>query len=347
VPVRLNNIYAEKIKFKNMYEAYRRAAKGKRETKEVVLFEMDLASNLIEILRDLYGDKYTFSEYRKFKVYDPKERDILSLPFRDRVVHQWYVEEFIKPVYNSKFIKDSYACIEEKGLHLAMQTFQKYMRKAYKENKNFYILKCDIKKYFYSIDKNILYKIIEKQYKDKRFLDFTKRILFQNSQGDVGIPIGNYTSQYFANIYLNQLDHFVKEKLRVKYYIRYMDDFLLILSNKEECKKVKILIEDFLNKNLNLTLNQKTNYFPNKNGVHFCGFRVYRDRIKLSNRNKKSINKRIKKWNKKYKAKKLDLKKAGNQLVSWLGHASHESNNLTVKSVLKKCKWIYNEKENI
>lgn len=187
--VRINNIYEDKIKFKNIYYAYKRACKGKKQNKEVILFELDLANNLLSILQDLYNDKYIFSQYRKFIIYEPKEREILALPFRDRVVHQWYVEEFIKPFYKDRFIKDSYACIEGRGLHLAIKTFQKYMRQAYKENENFYILKCDIQKFFYSIDKKTLFDIISKKYKDKRFLGLTRKIIFENSNGDISIPI--------------------------------------------------------------------------------------------------------------------------------------------------------------
>ena len=343
MPVRSNNIYVDKIKFKKMYEAYKRAAKEKRENREVVLFELDLAMNLLSILVDLKNDTYSFSDYRKFTIYDPKQREILSLPFRDRVVHQWYVEEFIKPIFIPKFIKDSYACIEGRGVHLAINTFQSYMRKAYRENENFYILKCDISKFFYSIDKQILYKIIERQYKDKRFLWITKKIIFQHSTEDVGIPIGNYTSQYYANIYLNQLDHYIKEVLRVKYYVRYMDDFLLILPNKEESKRVKQVLEKYLKDVLNLKLNKKTNYFPNKNGVKFCGFQIYRNKIKLANANKKRMNKRVREWNKKYARKTLDFKNASVSLGSWEGHAKHETNQITIKTMRQKCKWLYKE----
>ena len=341
--IRKNNIYDDKIKFKKMFAAYRRAAKEKRENREVILFELDLASNLLSILIDLKNNKYSFSNYRKFTIYDPKQREILSLPFRDRVVHQWYVEEFIKPAFIPKFIKDSYACIEGRGVHSAINTFQRYMRIAYRENENFYILKCDISKFFYSIDKQILYKIIERQYKDKRFLDLTKKIIFQHSTGDVGIPIGNYTSQYFANIYFNQLDHYVKEELSIKYYVRYMDDFLLILPSKTESKRVKKIVENYLKDTLNLQLNKKTNYFPNKNGVNFCGFKIYRKKIKLSNSNKKKINKRVREWNKQYEKKSLDFKTASISFRSWNGHARHETNQITMKSMKQKCKWIYKE----
>lgn len=220
------------------------------------------------------------------------------------------------------------------------------MRKAYKENKNFYILKCDIQKFFYSINKEVLYKIIEKKYKDKHFLDFTKKLIFHNvPTGNVGIPIGNYTSQYFANIYMDKLDHYIKEVLKVKYYVRYMDDFILLTPSKEKSKELKNDIENFLKIKLKLKFNKKTNYFPNKNGVHFCGFRIYRNRVLLSNYNKKSINKRIRKWNRDYKKKKLNLIETGQKFKSWKGHAMHETNAITVKSAIKKCKWIYKEED--
>ena len=112
------------------------------------------------------------------------------------------------------------------------------MQKKYQNNQEFYILKCDISKFFYSIDKEIVYQLLEKRIKDREFLAFSKDILVQHSHKKIGIPIGNYTSQYFANIYLNELDHFIKEKLQVKYYVRYMDDFVLLLDTKEESKKI-------------------------------------------------------------------------------------------------------------
>lgn len=156
---------------------------------------------------------------------------------------------------------------------------------------------------------------------------------------------GNYTSQYFANIYMNELDHYIKEKLKIKYYVRYMDDFLLILPNKDKSKETKYILEEFLRKKLCLKLNKKTNYFPNKNGVKFCGFKIYTNRIMLSNSNKKGINKKIRKWNKKYECGSLDLMETGAKFTSWKGHAMYETNQVTVKSAIQKCKWIYKEQK--
>jgi retron-type reverse transcriptase len=138
----------------------------------------------------------------------------------------------------------------------------------YQKNKEFYILKCDIAKFFNSIDKEILYKIISRKVKDKKFLSCTHRVLFDGTY-KIGIPIGNYTSQFFANIYLNELDHFVKEVLRVKYYVRYMDDFILLLDNKAQAIEVRKRLDEFLDSKLHLKLNKKTNYFKCKQGVNF------------------------------------------------------------------------------
>lgn len=322
-----------------MLNAYRRAAKGKHDNKEVILYEMDLASYLMEILRDLQKGSYRPGVYRKFIIYEPKRREIRALPFKDRVVHQWYVEEFIKPIFLPKFIVDTYACIQKRGLHAAIEKLRDYMKKKYKENEAFYILKCDISKFFYSIQKDILINIISRYVKDADFLELTKKIIYDGT-GKVGIPIGNYTSQFFANIYLNELDHFVKEKLGVKYYIRYMDDFVLLLDSKEQCKEIKQKMGEFLTNKLKLQFNHKTNYFKNRQGVTFCGYRIFIHKILLKTDSKKKIYKKVKTWNKLYNKKELDLENAYVRLRSWVAHAEHADSEKLIKNVKKKCLWL-------
>ena len=341
MPRRINNIFYQKVKFKKMYEAYERASKGKHQNKEVILFEMNLGENLLSILNDIYYGKYKIGIYRKFLVYEPKERMILALPFRDRVMQQWYVEEFIKPIFLPKMITQNYACIKNRGSHLAVKTLKKYMNLKYKKNPNFYILKVDVSKFFNSIDKNILYSLIEKRVKDKAFLNCTKGLIFDGTTK--GIPIGNYTSQFFANIYLTELDHFVKESLRIKYYVRYMDDFILLIDSKEEAIQVLEKIRRFLNEKLKLNINKKTNYFKAKQGVTFLGYHVYIDKIRLLNSNKKRIYKKVKTWNKLYNENNLDLLKAAESLKAWMGHASLGDNYKYIKKIKQKCKWYYNE----
>ncbi len=340
MPKRVNNIFYSKLKFKNMLEAYERSAEEKHYNKEVILYEMDLASNIVKVLKELYSGQYRTSKYREFTIYEPKQRIIKALPFKDRVVQQWYVEEFIKPIFLPKFIEDTYACIPTKGVHQAVHKLRKYTYIMSKKNSDFYFLKCDISKFFNTIHKETLYKIMERYVKDKYFLNHTKLLIYSDDS-PIGIPIGNYTSQYFANIYLNMLDHYIKENLNVKYYVRYMDDFAMVLNSKEECKEILEKIKKFLNEKLKLKLNKKTNYFKAKQGINFCGYKIFATHILLKKTNKSKMYKKIKIWNELYKKNKLDLKETFLKLTSWEGHAKNADTYFLRKKVRDKCDWLY------
>ena len=305
MPKTIKNVFDDNLTFVKLIEAHQRASLNKRSHKDVILFEMDLESNVANLMKKIKDGTYHSGKYHEFYVYEPKQRLIKSLPYIDRVVHQWYVEEFIKPYMLPRFISKSFACIEERGAHLAVDYLQKYMRIMKRNCGSYYILKCDIKKYFYSIDRNVLYSILERYIGDEKLLDFTKVILFEDKE-TVGIPIGNYTSQYFANIYLNTLDHFVKEKLRVKYYLRYMDDFILLCKTKEEARDYKQILEEFINEVLHLEFNKKTRYYPSSMGVDFCGYKIYETHRLIRKRSKDKMRRRIRKWNKDYRAGTLD-----------------------------------------
>ena len=330
----IKNVFDEHLTFVKLLEAEQRASIGKKNKKEVILFEMDLETNIIKILNELKNDTYKFGKYRSFIIYEPKERLIRSLPFRDRIVHQWYIEEFIKPFMYKRFIKDTYACLDDKGTHKAVEITQKYMKRMKKKYGKYYILKCDIKKYFYSIDKSILINILSNLISDKKLMSFTYKILADGE--NISIPIGNYTSQWFANIYLNELDHYVKEKLCVKYYVRYMDDFIFLLKDKEECKLVLNNIRAFLSEKLHLELNHKTKYYPSTMGINFCGFRIFETHRLLRNRCKKKIKKNINLWNRLYLEKKLNKHKVLLCWNSFLGHASHGSSYNFVNKLVDK-----------
>lgn len=214
--------FDSKLTFEKFLAAHKRASKVKNNSIDVMKYNIDLESNIQNLIYEIKHNTYKLGKYKEFTVYEPKERIIKSLPYRDRIVHQWYVEEFIKPFFLKRFINDNYACIENKGTHKAIDRLQKMMIVCKRKYESYYIVKCDIKKFFYNIDKNILYTILKNKINDKKLLNFS-RILIFGDDGDVSIPIGNYTSQFFANIYLNELDHYVKEELQIKYYIRYMD----------------------------------------------------------------------------------------------------------------------------
>lgn len=321
MPKTIRNIFDQKLTFEKLIEAEERASLGKKKRKEIILFEMDLETNITKILNEIKSGNYRFGNYREFIIYEPKKRLIKSLPYRDRIVHQWYIVEFIKPFYFPRFIRDSYACIDNRGTHAAVLRVQKYMRKMKKTYGNYYVLKCDIKKFFYSINIDILISILSKKIKDKKLFEFTKLIL--QSKDKKGIPIGNYTSQFFANIYLNELDYYIKDVLKIKYYVRYMDDFILLLDNKEKAKEVNKKINDYVCSKLDLELNRKTRYYPSKEGIDFCGYRIFENYILLRKRFKRKMKKTIKKWNKLYHDNKINMKKMELSYNSFLAHASH------------------------
>ena len=340
---KIKNCFYKKLTFQNFIDAEKRARKHKIYKFEVINYELNLENNLINLINKLKNKSYRLGKYYKFKIKEPKERTIKALPYEDRIVQQWYIEEFIIPYITPKFIFSSFSCIKNRGSHLAISTLYKYMKKIYYKNKSFWILSCDIKKFFYNIKPKILYHILEKYIEDSDLMFLTKLLIYDSREVNEtsGIPVGNYTSQYYANIYLNGLDQYIKRTLKIKYYVRYMDNFVLLLNSKEECKKIKELIRVFLSDSLNLELNTSSNYFPNKNGVTFCGFRIFTTHILLKNSNKRLIKKRVNKWNKKFKNKQLDISQAVQSYNSWYGHASHcNSYNLTSK-ISNNCNFLY------
>lgn len=317
----IRNVFDSKLTFIKLIEAHERSSKSKKCHTDVIRFETNLESNITNLCNEIKNNRYKMGNYREFIVKEPKERLIKALPYRDRIVHQWYIGEFIKPFIVKRFIKDSYACIDNKGTHKAVDNLQIYMQKMQRNFGNYYILKCDISKFFYNIDRKILLNILGSYIKDSKLMNFTS-ILIGNLD-EIGIPIGNYTSQFFANIYLNELDHYVKDDLKIKYYLRYMDDFVLLVESKEKAKQLLNKIDLFVNDILHLKLNKKTSYFPNKNGVDFCGYKIFETHILLRKRNIKKMKKTISILNKKYVANNLDMNEVIIKLSSFKAHAKH------------------------
>lgn len=315
--------------------AHERAKKGKMSRYEVLDFEFNLENYIVNLVEKIRNNQYRLGQYREFKIYEPKERIIKALPYIDRVVHQWYIHEFIKPYIVPKLIKDTYACFDGRGTHKAVAMVQKYMRIMKRENKEYYILKMDIKKFFYNIDHEILMNILIKYIKDKKLLAFTALMIFNDNE-KIGIPIGNYTSQYFANIYLNELDQFIKHEFKIKYYVRYMDDFVLLVKDKETAKVVYDKIKLFLENKLKLSLNHKSRYYPSALGVNFCGYRIWSTHRLVRTRCKQKIKKKIKNWDKLNKEGKLDRKHIVLSFNSWLGHVKHANSYNLVKKIKRK-----------
>lgn len=328
------NLFDPALTFSSLMAAHLKGRKGKRFTAEVIQFEMNLEGNLFALARELKTGTYRPGEYREFTIYEPKERLIKAAPYRDRVVHQWYVGNFIKPVFGPAFIFDSYACLEGKGMHRAAYRVQEFLQRAKRAWEEPYILKCDIKSYFFSIDHDILYNIIAQKIKDPKVLWLTKVIL--DSTENPGIPVGSYTSQWFANVYLHQLDMFVKHQLRVKMYARYMDDFVMVLPDKATANHVLEQIRSFLTRELRLELNHKSQVFPAKNGVNFCGYKIWPTHMKIRTESKRRIKRKLRKFQKKYKAGDMDVDDIKRVLMSWMGYAKHADSYWLIHKILNQ-----------
>ena len=220
-----------------------------------------------------------------FYISEPKLRKIEKSRYIDRIVHRWVVDNFLTPYFVPTFINTSYACLKNKGMHKACLEVQKAMLHCKRIWGEYYILKMDVRKYFENINKDILYKIICKKVIDKKLLWLLKEIIYSN-EGNKGLPIGNYTSQMFANIYLNEVDQYIKHNLHCKYYFRYMDDSIILIQTKQQAKQVLSKIQIFLKDKLQLELNKKTQIFKNKQGINFCGYKIGEYRLKIRDKRK-------------------------------------------------------------
>lgn len=210
-------------------------------------------------------------------------RKIEKSKYIDRIVYRWVVDNFLEPYFVQTFISTSYACLKDKGMHRACLDIQKAMKHCKNIWSEYYILKMDVTKFFQNINKDKLYYILNKKIEDIKLMKLLKKIIYSN-EGKCGLAIGNYTSQMFANIYLNEVDQYVKHKLHCKYYFRYMDDSIILVKKKEEAKGILHKIRKFLKDILYLELNQKTQIFKNKQGVNFCGYKINEYRLKIRDR---------------------------------------------------------------
>ena len=229
------------------------------------------------------------------------------------------INSFMEKYFVPQFINNSYACLKGKGMHKATLDLQKAMKHCKRIWDNYYILKMDVKKYFENINKNILYKILERKIKDPKVIWLTKEIIYSN-KGETGLPIGNYTSQLFANVYLNEMDQYIKHKLKCKYYFRYMDDGVILIKTKEEAKEILEKIKTFLEEKLKLELNSKTQIFKNKQGVNFCGYKINEYRLKIRDKGKRKLKKKIKELKYKITQGEITSKEAKKYLAGHMGY---------------------------
>ncbi|RLC65118.1 MAG: RNA-dependent DNA polymerase [Chloroflexi bacterium] len=251
----------------NIYYAYKLARKGKSWQDTIKRFDRNFDENLFAIQNLLISKTFTTSKYKEKIIYEPKKRVIYKLPFNpDRIV-QHALMNVVEPIWDAMFIHDSYACRKNKGIHAGSRRTMEFIRK------NKYCLKMDISKFYPSVDHDILYEIVQKKIKCRNTLWLIKDIIY-SFPGGKNVPIGNYTSQWFGNLYLNELDQFLKHEQKVKYYIRYCDDFCLFHNDKGWLNEMSDKIRRFLHSKLKLELS-KCDLFPVSRGVDFLGYRHF------------------------------------------------------------------------
>ncbi|HDZ9162600.1 TPA: RNA-dependent DNA polymerase [Vibrio cholerae] len=340
-------IYEEIYSFENILSAAYSCRKGKTKARQTLEFFNNLEENVIQIQNELVWGMYNVSPYRHFYVFEPKRRLISAPSFKDRVVHR-AIYNIIEPMFDVTYIYDSYACRRGKGTHKGADRAQAFIRKVERQYGRAFALKADISKYFSSIDHSILKRILARKIKCQK----TKELLFyiiDSSPSDalgVGIPLGNLTSQLFANIYLNELDRFVKHVLHAKLYVRYMDDFVIIHANKIKLHEWRKEIECFLAGNLRLKTNSKTQVFPispsKGRSLDFLGYRIYSTHRLLRKGSVKRIKSKLKKFHRQYEAGEISLKDINPSIQSWLGHAKH-ANSEGLKRTIFSTPFVRNQ----
>lgn len=344
-----NRIFEKIILQENLLKAFHAAAKEKRFRSNVLVFEERLGANIALLHTMLKNKTYRHGNYRQFHIYDPKHRIISAAPFADRIVHH-AICNIIEPIFDRTFIYDSFACRKEKGTHKNTKRLQQFLQ----NQKLRYALKCDIAKYFPSINHKILLTILENAISDKDTLWLLKEIIGSHESGDEfehlfpedshfrmskprGIPVGNLTSQLFANIYLNAFDHFVKEKLGVKYYLRYVDDFLILGESKQYLHSLIPPIKKFLYEHRHLTMHpKKIRVFPTRVGVDFTGYIVFKDFMLLRAKNVRRFRKRLHKFKRLLRENKISEKKVQTSITCWLAHAQHADTYRLRKAIFGK-----------
>ncbi len=288
---------------------------------------MFLEDNLFNLHQDLKQKIYRHSNYTEFYITDPKLRHIHKAKVRDRIVHH-AIYSILYPIFDKSFIYDSYSCRNQKGTHKAVFRLENFCRKI-SSNYNItgYYLKCDIKKYFDSIDHKILLKLIKNKVRNKNTLWLIKEIISSFNKDDCsgrGLPLGNLTSQLFANIYLNELDQFIKHTLKIKYYIRYCDDFVILDDNQKYLADLVRVIDKFLQTRLELSLN-KNKIFIRKisQGIDFLGYVILPHYRVLRTKTKKRMFKKLAVRHKEFYLGRNPRESFEQSRQSYLGMLSH------------------------
>jgi RNA-directed DNA polymerase len=348
---RYGNLWSRVTAFDNLLSAAHKAQKAKRFRENVLSFNDNLEVELFQLQRELQSQTYQPGQYHTFRIYESKPRLISAAPYRDRVVHHALCN-IIVPIIERTFIGESYANRIGYGSHRGLKTFTQFARQ------NQYILQCDIQKYFASIDHEILKTELRRKIKCPGTLWLIDTIIdnsneqepvYEHFKGDDlltptlrrrGIPIGNLTSQFFANVYLNGLDHYIKETLKIARYVRYVDDFALFHDDKLILVEARQAIEDYLDK-IRLKIHPiKSQLFETRKGANFLGFRVLPDRIRVRNDNVRKARQRIKQMHIDLIDGKIEQHEIARSMQSWFAHLDHGDTWQLRQAFINQFSWL-------
>lgn len=339
--MKIKNVYDIIFSMDNLYDAFLDASESRRYNRDVLRFGYDSWTNLEELRERVLRGEYEIDRYFIFFVYEPKKRMIMSIAFEHRVV-QWAIYRVVNPMLIKGYIKDSYGCIPGRGALGAMTRLRGWLEYVSKKDGDWYYLKLDISKYFYRISHRVLKNILRKKIKDERLLEVLFGIIgckhtpfglppgkspgdvpLEERLFDVGMPIGNLLSQMFANIYLNELDQFCKRVLGIKYYVRYMDDIIILSNSKAQLHEWRWTIDTFLEKELELSLNQKTCIRPINQGIEFVGYRLWYNKVVLRKSTTLGIKRSLRGVANKYHDYEMTLEQVTQTFNSYTGMLEH------------------------
>jgi|SRR3989344_1013611 len=321
----MTDLYEQFCSYENLELAFKRARRGKTLKLYVIEFEENLEKNLLQLRAELLSQTYKPEPLKTFIIRDPKTRKISKSAFRDRIVHH-AICNVIEHNFDKRFIYDSFANRLRKGTLNAIKRFDYFKRKVSQNGTvKCYVLKADIKQYFETVNHEILLSILKKKIQDGRLLALIRKILanYLGNVPGVGMPLGNLTSQFFANVYLNELDQFVKHKLRAKYYLRYVDDFVILHLSRKLLERYKSEINQFLQQRLALTLHpQKSQVIKLQKGINFLGFRIFHYHRLIRKKNMKKFERKFEVMKSLYQQGLLNREKAVEKFEGWLAYAS-------------------------
>jgi len=350
MPKPYKHLYQNVCSLGTIILAWKKARKGKTKRPDVIEFEKNLKQNLFDLQFELKSQTYKPMPLTTFPIRDPKTRLISKSSFRDRIIHHVLIN-VIGPLFEKSFIYDSCANQKGKGNLFALKRFDQFIKKVSRNGiKNSlihpnhvkgHILKADIKHYFQEVDHEVLMKTIRRKISDEKTLWLIKKIVKPNSErrerennfGEKGMPLGNLTSQFFANVYLNELDYFIKHTLKAKFYVRYVDDFIILHNSKEQLEIWKKRIQEFLIENLKLELHKdKSHIAPLARGIDFVGFRKFYYVRLLRRRNLRKMLSKVKC----YSNGKVSKEQILSSFQGWNAYAKHANAHRLRQSVLKE-----------